>query len=187
MVVESAAALETAQNRGVSEESLRLQFGRLGNTPYELKELTLELSGSPFAPVSVLNQVRRDAVDRLQEMQSQVRCGVVREFRYRSSRARLEGAACRIASAGSECRSSLTAAIEFRPASMTLDYLDLYGLRPSIERVRQSGIAVRVASPRVLKPGEGRILQFSVEPAIARFWCGRPGCCTRCASDRTRS
>jgi U32 family peptidase len=56
----------------------------------------------------------------------------------------------------------LGAAIEFRPHSITLDYLDLYGLRPSVERVKQSGIAVRVASPRVVKPGEERILNFLV-------------------------
>ena len=54
----------------------------------------------------------------------------------------------------------LDAAIAIRPASITLDYLDLYGLRPSVERVKASGIAARVASPRVLKPGESRILNF---------------------------
>jgi putative protease len=54
----------------------------------------------------------------------------------------------------------LDAALEIKPASITLDYLDLYGLRPSVERVKQSGVAVRVASPRVLKPGEARILNF---------------------------
>ncbi len=48
------------------------------------------------------------------------------------------------------------------PASITLDYLDLYGLRPSIERVKASGIT-RVASPRVLKPGEARILNFLID------------------------
>jgi putative protease len=79
VTVESAVVLEPAQNRGVSEESLRLQFGRLGNTPYALKELTLELTGSPFAPVSVLNQVRRDAVERLQEMQASPRVGAVND------------------------------------------------------------------------------------------------------------
>jgi putative protease len=54
----------------------------------------------------------------------------------------------------------LDAALELRPASITLDYLDLYGLRPSIDRVRAAGLAPRVASPRVLKPGEERILNF---------------------------
>ncbi len=50
--------------------------------------------------------------------------------------------------------------IAFRPASITLDYLDLYGLQPSLERVRAAGIQPRVASPRVLKPGEERIADF---------------------------
>jgi len=54
----------------------------------------------------------------------------------------------------------LEAAISIRPAGITLDYLDLYGLKPSLERVRASGIEARVASPRVLKPGEDRIVDF---------------------------
>ena len=54
----------------------------------------------------------------------------------------------------------LEAAIEARPASITLDYLDLYGLKPSVERLKTSGVTARVASPRVLKPGEERIVDF---------------------------
>src|ERR1035441_3946740 len=54
----------------------------------------------------------------------------------------------------------LEAALGVRPASITLDYLDLYGLKPSLERVRARGIAARVASPRILKPGEERVVDF---------------------------
>jgi putative protease len=54
----------------------------------------------------------------------------------------------------------LDAALAVAPASITLDYLDLYGLRPSVDRVKAAGVAVRVASPRVLKPGEERIVDF---------------------------
>jgi putative protease len=54
----------------------------------------------------------------------------------------------------------LDAALEARPASITLDYLDLYGLKPSVERVKASGIEARVASPRILKPGEEKIADF---------------------------
>jgi putative protease len=54
----------------------------------------------------------------------------------------------------------LEAALLLRPASITLDYLDLYGLRPSLERVKAEGMEGRVASPRVLKPGEERIVDF---------------------------
>jgi hypothetical protein len=45
----------------------------------------------------------------------------------------------------------LDAAISIRPSSITLDYLDLYGLKPSLQRVRSAGLAVRVAAPRVCK------------------------------------
>jgi putative protease len=41
-----------------------------------------------------------------------------------------------------------------------LDYLDLYGLRPSLDRIRGAGLVARVASPRVLKPGEQRVVDF---------------------------
>src|SRR4029077_19903208 len=54
----------------------------------------------------------------------------------------------------------LDAALELEPASITLDYLDLYGLKPSLEQLRAAGIVPRVASPRVLKPGEERIVDF---------------------------
>jgi U32 family peptidase len=162
VVVKSSAALETAQNRGLSIESLRAQFSRLGNTAYELGELTLDVTGAPFAPVSVLNQMRRDAVEKLQELQSTVRAGVVNQFHYaRAERDTPVGGACELHLLVRNAE-QLEAAMELRPASITLDYLDLYGLRPSVERVKQSGIAARVASPRVLKPGEERILNFLV-------------------------
>ncbi|NJN97240.1 MAG: hypothetical protein HC875_25695 [Anaerolineales bacterium] len=54
----------------------------------------------------------------------------------------------------------LEAALSLRPASITLDYLDLYGLQPAVEQVQTSGITARVASPRILKPNEQRIVNF---------------------------
>jgi U32 family peptidase len=62
----------------------------------------------------------------------------------------------------------LGAALGLRPASITLDYLELYGLRPAVERVRAAGIEPRVASPRILKPAEQKVVRFllSLECAI---------------------
>ncbi|HVO97362.1 MAG TPA: U32 family peptidase [Bryobacteraceae bacterium] len=161
VVVTSDAALETAQNRGLAEESLRRQLERLGNTPYELRELTLEIQGSPFAPASVLNQMRREAVEKLQAEQARVRPSVVHDVAIPTPVVMREPrpgpCALHLLVRNAE---QLDAAIELRPSSITLDYLDLYGLRPSVERVKQSAVAVRVASPRVLKPGESRILNF---------------------------
>src|SRR6185369_1120382 len=68
--IDSPAPLEVAQNRGLTRETLREQFGRLGNTAYELGEVTLAIEGSLFAAVSTLNQMRREAVEKLQAVES---------------------------------------------------------------------------------------------------------------------
>jgi putative protease len=165
--VRSAERLGTARNRGLDEEYLRAQLGRLGNTPYELAGLTLTVEGAPFAASSMLNQLRREAVERLQESQSSPSKGAESiavapdASMLPCGRGSVRGEAQR-ASLHLLVRTAeqLEAAIEMRPATITLDYLDLYGLRPSLERVRAPGLQPRVASPRVLKPGEERILDF---------------------------
>ena len=54
----------------------------------------------------------------------------------------------------------LEAAIEMAPTSITLDYLELYGLRPSVEKIKANDLIPRVASPRILKPSEQKIVRF---------------------------
>ena len=163
--VVSSEPLRPAQNRGITVESLREQFGRLGNTVYELGEITLDAQGSLFAAVSTLNQMRREAVEKLQAAATHQPPVEIHEadLLRKSSVAHPEqpdiAPQLHILVRTPE---QLEAALSLAPASITLDYLDLYGLRPSIERVKASGIPARVASPRVLKPGEARILNFLI-------------------------
>ena len=158
--------LGAARNRAISAEFVREQLGRLGNTPYELAELALEVKGSPFAPASVLNQVRREAVAGLQAIQERRRDLQVNDpvAAVSATRAKLvvHDAEATRAELHLLVRTpeQLDAAIEAAADSITLDYLDLYGLRPSVERIRSRGLAARVASPRVLKPGEQGIVDF---------------------------
>ena len=72
VTVESDAELGAARNRAIDEEYLRAQLGRLGNTAYELAEVELEIGGAPFAASSMLNQMRREAVEKLQAAQGTV-------------------------------------------------------------------------------------------------------------------
>ncbi len=162
VMVQSREPLGAAQNRGLTVESLREQLGRLGNTPYELAELTAHLEGSLFAPASLLNQLRRDAVSLLQEQQATLPS-------RRIQAAPLRERATAVAVGGDpelhllvRNPEQLAAAIGVRPGSITLDYLDLYGLRPSVEQVKAAGLPARVASPRILKPGESRIANFLI-------------------------
>jgi putative protease len=158
--VDSPAVLGTARARPLDREFLREQFSRLGNTPYQLAGVDLETSGSPFAPSSLLNQVRRDAVEKLQELQGRPRTVAVHAVALPEPARHAAPPAAPELHLLVRTPAQLDAAIAVRPTSITLDYLDLYGLRPSIERVRAAGLQPRVASPRVLKPGESRIVDF---------------------------
>ncbi len=167
VTVKSLAPLDRAQNRGLSAEFLRGQFGRLGNTPYELAGVALDVDGAPFAPASLLNQLRREAVEQLQLLQGRPRHVTVNDPSAAVSAVlRQRSAESPAGDASPELHllvrtpEQLEAALALNPASITLDYLDLYGLRPSVERIKSSGLEARVASPRVLKPGEGRIVDF---------------------------
>jgi len=165
VTVRSPEPLGAARNRGLDVDFLREQFGRLGNTPYELVSLDLDVAGAPFAPSSLLNQLRRSAVERLQEKQAATH---IETHDAAAVLARLEGSPQAVPTAPAQWHllvrtaEQLEAAIELRPKTITLDYLDLYGLRPSLERIRAAGLQPRVASPRVLKPGEERIADFLV-------------------------
>jgi U32 family peptidase len=166
--VHSADSLSPAQNRAITDQFLREQLGRLGNTPYELIDVQLNIVGRPFAPSSLLNDLRRQAVEQLIERQSRLRSIVIQDPLVTLATALAETA--RESSSAEQTAPQLhllvrteeqmEAALKLQPASITLDYLDLYGLRPAVERVQASGITARVASPRILKPGEDRIVEF---------------------------
>jgi putative protease len=166
VTVESPAALSAADNRGLTEAMLEEQLGRLGNTPYELAELTAEITGSVFAPVSLLNRMRREAVEKLEALQSRPLTRLIHptpDLQRETRRPELAGQpAAPQLHLLIRSPEQIEAAIAAQPDSITLDYLDLYGLRSSVERVTAAGVQVRVASPRILKPGESRIVAFLV-------------------------
>ena len=162
VTVESPEVLPIAQSRGVSAEYLREQLGRLGNSAYQLERLDCDIEGAPFVPASLLNQLRRDAVGMLQKSQQRPRDVHIRQVEIREVRRPQRTQGNPQIHLLVRTPEQMEAALLLRPASITLDYLDLYGLKPSVERVKEAGFIVRVAAPRVLKPGEERIVDFLV-------------------------
>lgn len=172
VTVQSEELLPPAQSRELTAGFVRDQFGRLGNTPYELAEVQVEVKGRPFAPSSLLNNLRRQAVEQLAERQGRPRPLVVHDPQATLTSALAALPENRKLSESSPSPASpelhvlvrtpeqLEAALALQPASLTLDYLDLYGLRPAVERIQASGITACVASPRILKPNEQRIVNF---------------------------
>lgn len=61
---EAAAA---AQKRAVTNEDIRKQICKTGNTFFEIRELKVVNDGTSFAAVSQLNDLRRSAIEKLEE------------------------------------------------------------------------------------------------------------------------
>jgi len=59
--------LETAQKNPATQESVTAQIAKTGGTAFRFSPLTVTVTGNPFAPVSLLNQLRRDAIATLSE------------------------------------------------------------------------------------------------------------------------
>jgi U32 family peptidase len=163
--VASDELLVAARNSMLNEEQLRAQFDRLGGTPYRLAALTFACAEAVFAPASLLNTLRRRAVEALRVLQEAPPERIVQSAQA-TAEALWPKPAPVIALQPPRLHllvrtpEQLDAAIAEAPDSITLDYLDLYGLKPSVERVRSAGIAIRVATPRVLKQGEEKIVEF---------------------------
>jgi putative protease len=63
---EARAAKEPAKNAAQTQASLRAHLARFGATVFEPFDVTLSLSAPWFVPASILNPLRRDAVDALE-------------------------------------------------------------------------------------------------------------------------
>jgi putative protease len=64
--VASAEPAQEARKHPLDEPTLRTQLGRLGGTPFELRELTAAIVGRPMLPLSVLGRLRHDLVEALE-------------------------------------------------------------------------------------------------------------------------
>lgn len=69
--VEWPGPLELARRHAIDEALVREQFGRLGDTPFELGQVELAVAEPLMVPKSVLNDLRRRAVEELLEKSAQ--------------------------------------------------------------------------------------------------------------------
>ena len=172
--------LQPAHKRALDLEILHEKLGRLGGTPFHLKKIKLLTEEKVFVPTSELNLARRQMVNQLFDDSGKaipipatpMVATKLAEMQDARSKALEDNANPQLTTLHVLVRSpiQLDAAIESLlqlkkstpnlSSSITLDYLELYGLRPSIEKIRESGIQPRVASPRILKPSEQKIIRF---------------------------
>jgi putative protease len=181
--------LRQADKRPLDQVTLHDKLGRLGGTPYHLSEIRWLSSDTVFVRSSELNEARRILVGQLFEVTGQLR-PIPSKAVVKQTLTRLAAAIDDRPPAHSSRQvapfvpSSISAAAQWHVlvrtpeqltgvlqaaeisglglGSITLDYLELYGLSTSVQRIRAAGIRPRVASPRILKPSEQNIVHFLV-------------------------
>ena len=165
------------------------KLGRLGGTPFHLDQVELLTTDKVFVPTSELNQARRQLVDELFDSAGELKPIAARpivEQQINQLKTQVSNSAHQETSevaihllvrTPEQLDAAIESATDVPLASITLDYLELYGLRPSIEKIRDAGIRPRVASPRILKPSEQNVIRFltSLECDIL---VARADCCT---------
>lgn len=65
VTVESEELLQEAMKRPLTAEYLHEQWGRLGDTVFELAHVNIDFSGNVIVPVKELNRMRREAAEQL--------------------------------------------------------------------------------------------------------------------------
>lgn len=161
--LDSIMPLVAAHSNPLSEERLREQLGRLGNTPVKLGKLTVAIEGDLMLPVSELNRLRRDMVEQLQTQRRQPKRWQIHEG---ATLATLLPAVTppikppQLTVMG-RTLAQLEAAIDCGIKRLYCELEDPKRYREIVTAVRSRSAEVEifVAPPRITKPGENWILE----------------------------
>ncbi|WNQ11639.1 U32 family peptidase [Paenibacillus aurantius] len=152
--VVSELPLETAQKRPMDEALFAEQFGRLGGTIYALDGLDVQLNGDIILPMRELNQLRRRAVELLEEGRQQPRAYVKREVEtYGDALTPAIPSAPRLTAL---CRTleQVHAVLETDVEWIYADFEFIKQFPAAVAAVRAAGRRIALATPRIHMPGE---------------------------------
>jgi len=179
--------LAAAQKFPLTETLFREQFGRLGDSPFELRNVIgLEQGVSAMVPKSVLNELRRDVVaqlialredpsrraiadpNALQTLRQQLldrREGAAREASPEPTSPDRTSAAPRLhvlVRTLEQLRATLDWRSEqtgLRASSVYCDFEDIRKYKDAVPLARAAGVPIGLATVRIIKPGEEGLLR----------------------------
>jgi U32 family peptidase len=173
--VQSANVLGPASSRPANLGLFQTQLGRLGGTAYELHNIEATIEGSPMVPMSLLNQLRRELIDRLDELATAVPTRAIaprpvlpallepiaRERNRQIERARDLRAPAELSVL---CRRTdqIEAALALGVATIYAEYQDIKRYTDAVAAVRRSpgSPTIHLATPRIEKPGEANLFAY---------------------------
>ena len=179
ITVLSQMPLVAALKRPLTAESLRDQLGRLGGTAYGLGTLDCDLAGDLMLPVSELNRMRRELVERLQQAPVARAVPALSRASAESSTPAApmpDSITSALAGCSVQGQDGLVTAGVAAPAELSVlcrtleqveacaaagvavayaDFEDVRGYAEAVQRVRgTSAMRLLLATPRIQKPGE---------------------------------
>ncbi|MCE5268576.1 MAG: U32 family peptidase [Planctomycetaceae bacterium] len=168
--VESSEPLAEAVKHPMTVELLTEQFGRLGNTAFQLRRLNATLDGRAMAPLSVLGKLRHEMVSRLEAAAGTPPSRNVLEgsavAAIRAGASVPEAAAAQNVAASPQlhalCRSvaHVEAALGCGVRSVIADLQEIERCADAVRTVHAAGGMILLATPRIEKPGEAGVLQM---------------------------
>jgi putative protease len=184
-----------ASGSGLTDDIVRDKLAAFGDTPFVLGRLdTSRLAPGLHVPVSELKAVRRDLVARLMDgdasAASSTSAGGRAALRLQAAavagtlRPQFERPAVGVDAVSAApalvalCRSDaqLEAVIAAGLPEVELDWMEMTGLGPAVQRARAAGLRVTVATLRVQKPGEEsfdqRLARLEPDGVLVRHWGG---------------
>lgn len=177
---ESAVVLQPSQNRELTREILTENLGALGGTPFHLAEMELDLQPGLFLPLANLREIRRDIVEQLEPWilegsGRRVRSAGQLESLRQPTEPRLSDIQPALVAL---CRTmeQLEAAISSGVEEVELDWMELVALNAAVDRAREAGLKVGLATVRIQKPGEQvydrRLERLKPDSVLLRHWGG---------------
>jgi len=167
----SEQPLAAAMKHPLTEETLREQLGRLGDTPFELGNVTYRCESSigVMAPRSVLNDMRRKAVEAIIEKRNSRKQAIVsaphaleklRTHAQQVSRRAAPGPRLYVMTRTLDqvhavCQWQPTGDIAaLKPAMIYCDFEDIRQYKQAVEIARSAGMTIGIATTRIVLPGE---------------------------------
>ncbi len=157
--VRSMQALQEAQKQALSPESIEKQLSRLGDTDYTLGNCTYSIPKNAMLPISQLNALRRELIEKLQTMPQQKIVTMPRPRLPRPSLSWLAPSAAKRVKLHALCRNKDQAIALAQQGTVERLYLDLTRLEdivPLIKELRAIApqLPIWVATLRIMKAGE---------------------------------
>jgi len=160
-VVHSLMPLEAARTAPLTDEKLRAQLEKTGDSGLELRDLSVEIEGEGILPISEINRMRRDLIEKLlvalEEKRPEVWINWRTIFQQGKKEIPLMPESATEPSLKVLCRSmdQLEAALEVGISEFYADFEDIRRYKDAVAVVRAKGSArILLATPRIQKSAE---------------------------------